>query len=64
MQSLSTAQQHFINTVSMITEQYNKGRTIILFTHTNTLLFKLDVTTWESLIDCINSGDCIGGRIV
>lgn len=67
MRSLGNTQQHFISTVSVlnfITEQYNNGRTVVSFTHTQTLLFKLDVTAWESLIDCINSGDCIGGRII
>lgn len=43
-------------TKKQIIEQYNKGYTIVLFTSKDTLLFKLDYTSGNTLNEILSTG--------
>ena len=47
-----------------IIEQYNKGYTIVLFTHSNTYLFNSKVNNEKELTNLLNTGEVTKGRVL
>lgn len=66
--SLENTMDNTMTTVTMNLDQvlthFNKGRTIVLFTHLNTYLFKSKVNSKDEMIKLLNTGEVKTGRIL